>query len=268
MARAPRTARPLRAQKTRRDTPLLGRWPWSRDAGLLSAWVEGKTGIPFIDCFMRELAATGYCNHMGRETSGWFLVCDLGLDWRLGAYWFESVLIDFEPAANWLRTHAIMYQTPDRVAWRRAVSAARARLLRRASAEPFAGGVSPSGPRSLPLPPAPPQRFNWVYRCLSAINKPLVPGERLQTVEVGNGAGGGPQTPQLVARPSNSSSGGRTRGVAAMFTGQGRAIAKWGGSPNQQQGYLTLPFERRDGAAFRSLSAHPVCDPGAAWSAE
>lgn len=76
-------------------------WRWSTDRDMLSAWVEGRTGFPFVDCFMRELAATGYCNHMGRECSGWFLIGDLGLDWRMGAEWFESVLLDYEPTANW-----------------------------------------------------------------------------------------------------------------------------------------------------------------------
>eukprot|EP00746_Dinoflagellata_sp_MGD_P165012 gnl/MRDRNA2_/MRDRNA2_94038_c0_seq1.p1 gnl/MRDRNA2_/MRDRNA2_94038_c0~~gnl/MRDRNA2_/MRDRNA2_94038_c0_seq1.p1 ORF type:complete len:790 (-),score=146.46 gnl/MRDRNA2_/MRDRNA2_94038_c0_seq1:208-2493(-) len=76
-------------------------WRWSTDQNWLTAWVEGQTGFPFVDCFMRELKTTGYCNHMGRECCGWFLVGDLGLDWRMGAEWFESVLVDYEPTANW-----------------------------------------------------------------------------------------------------------------------------------------------------------------------
>eukprot|EP00439_Symbiodinium_sp_Y106_P082209 s181_g21.t1 len=76
-------------------------WAWSLDRQKLKAWTEGNTGFPFIDCFMRELKTTGYCNHMGRETAGWFLIADLGLDWRMAAEWFESVLIDYEPTANW-----------------------------------------------------------------------------------------------------------------------------------------------------------------------
>lgn len=80
---------------------LHPQWEWSRDVERFMAWKDGRTGIPFIDVFMRELSITGYCNHMGRETSGWFLIADLGLDWRMGAEWFESILIDFEPAANW-----------------------------------------------------------------------------------------------------------------------------------------------------------------------
>mmetsp|Transcript_96188 Transcript_96188/g.170765 ORF Transcript_96188/g.170765 Transcript_96188/m.170765 type:complete len:716 (-) Transcript_96188:523-2670(-) len=76
-------------------------WPWSQDQALLKSWIEGSTGFPFLDASMREVGATGYCCHVGRETSAWFLICDLGLDWRMGAEWFESVLIDYEPAANW-----------------------------------------------------------------------------------------------------------------------------------------------------------------------
>ena len=76
-------------------------WNWSSDKEKLAKWTSGNTGFPFIDCFMRELKTTGYCNHMGRETAGWFLIADLGLDWRMAAEWFESVLIDYEPTANW-----------------------------------------------------------------------------------------------------------------------------------------------------------------------
>ena len=68
---------------------------------LLRRWAEGKTGYPFVDCFMRELAATGYSTHCGRECACWFLVRDLGVDWRYGAEYFESILIDYEPTANW-----------------------------------------------------------------------------------------------------------------------------------------------------------------------
>jgi deoxyribodipyrimidine photolyase len=74
---------------------------WSNDIGKSNRWANGKTGLPFIDCFMRELVATGYSCHMGREMVGWFLARDLGMDWRMGAELFESVLIDYEPAANW-----------------------------------------------------------------------------------------------------------------------------------------------------------------------
>jgi len=50
---------------------------------------------------MRELKITGYTKHIGRLCAGWFLITDLGLDWRMGAEWFESILVDYEPALNW-----------------------------------------------------------------------------------------------------------------------------------------------------------------------
>eukprot|EP00927_Polykrikos_kofoidii_P040313 TRINITY_DN34493_c0_g1_i1.p1 TRINITY_DN34493_c0_g1~~TRINITY_DN34493_c0_g1_i1.p1 ORF type:complete len:676 (-),score=74.81 TRINITY_DN34493_c0_g1_i1:361-2388(-) len=76
-------------------------WGWSEDRERLTAWTDGQTGYPYVDAAMRELKATGYCNHMGREVCGWFLVLDLGLDWRLGAEWYESQLLDYEPCSNW-----------------------------------------------------------------------------------------------------------------------------------------------------------------------
>lgn len=75
--------------------------PWDQDRAKFDLWVAGKTGYPFVDCFMRELAATGYTTHCGRECVAWFMVRDLGLDWRMGAEYFESILIDYEPTANW-----------------------------------------------------------------------------------------------------------------------------------------------------------------------
>ena len=49
----------------------------------------------------RELAATGFMSNRGRQNVASYLALDLRLDWRMGAEWFESVLIDFEPSANW-----------------------------------------------------------------------------------------------------------------------------------------------------------------------
>lgn len=74
---------------------------WLQDSQLLKPWYFGETGFPFLDAAMRELKATGHCSHSGREVAAWFLVCDLGIDWRLGAEWFESNLIDYEPASNY-----------------------------------------------------------------------------------------------------------------------------------------------------------------------
>lgn len=66
-----------------------------------AAWCEGRTGQPFIDANMRELAATGWMSNRGRQNVASYLVHDQGLDWRMGAWWFEHHLIDFDPCSNW-----------------------------------------------------------------------------------------------------------------------------------------------------------------------
>ncbi|CAN8076638.1 unnamed protein product [Agarophyton chilense] len=68
----------------------------------LRKWIEGKTGAPFVDASMRELALTGFMSNRGRQNVASFLIHDLEFpDWRAGAEYFESVLIDHDVAANW-----------------------------------------------------------------------------------------------------------------------------------------------------------------------
>jgi deoxyribodipyrimidine photo-lyase len=63
--------------------------------------VVGKTGQPFIDANMRELAATGFMSNRGRQNVASYLVHDLNVDWRWGAEYFESVLIDYDVCSNY-----------------------------------------------------------------------------------------------------------------------------------------------------------------------
>ncbi|KAA0249045.1 MAG: DASH family cryptochrome, partial [Chlorobiota bacterium] len=64
-------------------------------------WCRGETAQPFIDANMRELNATGFMSNRGRQNVASYLVHDLGLDWRLGAEYFESMLLDYDPCSNW-----------------------------------------------------------------------------------------------------------------------------------------------------------------------
>lgn len=61
---------------------------------------EGKTGVPFVDANMRELAATGFMSNRGRQNVASFLTKDLGLDWRMGAEWFEHLLVRLKPRGS------------------------------------------------------------------------------------------------------------------------------------------------------------------------
>lgn len=75
--------------------------PWQQDWDRFQAWCRGETGYPLVDANMRELAATGFMSNRGRQNVASFLTKNLGIDWRLGAEWFESLLIDYDVASNY-----------------------------------------------------------------------------------------------------------------------------------------------------------------------
>jgi deoxyribodipyrimidine photo-lyase len=76
------------------------RMPWSNDEAAFAAWQVGRTGYPFIDAAMRQLAALGWVHNRARMAAASFLVKDLLIDWRWGERWFMQMLIDGDPAAN------------------------------------------------------------------------------------------------------------------------------------------------------------------------
>ena len=73
---------------------------WRQDRRVFEAWCEGRTKCDFVNANMRELAATGFMSNRGRQNVASYLVHDLGVDWRLGASWFEHMLLDHDPASN------------------------------------------------------------------------------------------------------------------------------------------------------------------------
>jgi deoxyribodipyrimidine photo-lyase len=75
--------------------------PWKTDPDLFQAWKSGTTGYPLVDANMQELWATGFMSNRGRQNVASFLTKNLGLDWRQGAAWFESCLIDYDVCSNW-----------------------------------------------------------------------------------------------------------------------------------------------------------------------
>jgi deoxyribodipyrimidine photo-lyase len=68
---------------------------------LLQKWIEGKTGVDFVDANMLELKHTGFMSNRGRQNVASYLCNDLKLDWRLGAAYFEQQLIDYDVCSNW-----------------------------------------------------------------------------------------------------------------------------------------------------------------------
>ncbi|WP_113638770.1 DASH family cryptochrome [Nubsella zeaxanthinifaciens] len=67
----------------------------------LQGWKLGQTGQPLVDAFMEELNTKGYINQVARQLVATYLVKVLGINWVLGAAYFEEKLIDYCPASNW-----------------------------------------------------------------------------------------------------------------------------------------------------------------------
>ncbi|EOA90063.1 hypothetical protein ACJQWK_07715 [Exserohilum turcicum] len=79
-------------------------------------WKQGRTGFPWIDALMRQLAQEGWIHHLGRHAVACFLTRGgCYIDWERGAEVFEEWLIDHEAACNignwqWLSCTAFFAQ--------------------------------------------------------------------------------------------------------------------------------------------------------------
>lgn len=73
-------------------------------------WCAGTTGIPFVDANMRQLNQTGFMSNRGRVNCSSFLIHDYRIDWTWGAAYFESKLIDYDVASNWLNWHTQAFE--------------------------------------------------------------------------------------------------------------------------------------------------------------
>lgn len=74
---------------------------WQRNDEHFQKWVNGMTGVPFVDAMMRQLKETGWMSNRGRQNVASFLLFELALDWRLGAAHFEQTLLDHDVASNY-----------------------------------------------------------------------------------------------------------------------------------------------------------------------
>ena len=70
------------------------------DAVKFEQWRSGNTGEPLIDAGMRELKASGYLSNRMRQIVASYWIYDMQGDWRAGAAWFESQLIDYDVYSN------------------------------------------------------------------------------------------------------------------------------------------------------------------------
>ncbi|WP_432222250.1 DASH family cryptochrome [Flavobacterium sp. TMP13] len=68
---------------------------------LLTQWINGQTDSDFINANMIELKLTGFMSNRGRQNVASYFCNELNMDWRYGAAYFESQLIDYDVCSNW-----------------------------------------------------------------------------------------------------------------------------------------------------------------------
>lgn len=91
---------------------------WRDNDTLFQQWQNGETGDDFVDANMRELNKTGFMSNRGRQNVASYLVHKYKIDWRKGAAWFESLLIDYDVCSNygnWMYAGGVGNDPRDRV---------------------------------------------------------------------------------------------------------------------------------------------------------
>ncbi len=66
----------------------------------LAAWKQGRTGVPWIDAGMRQLAAEGWMHNRVRMAVASYLTKNLWIDWREGEAHFMQHLLDGDESQN------------------------------------------------------------------------------------------------------------------------------------------------------------------------
>ncbi len=67
----------------------------------LQHWIAGTTDSEFVNANMIELKETGFMSNRGRQNVASYFCNELQMDWRIGAAYFESQLIDYDVCSNW-----------------------------------------------------------------------------------------------------------------------------------------------------------------------
>ncbi|WP_445382784.1 DASH family cryptochrome [Robiginitalea sp. IMCC43444] len=76
-------------------------YPWGQADELLQRWTQGRTDCDFVNANMLELAHTGWMSNRGRQNVASYWAKEWEQDWRIGASYFESLLLDYDVHSNW-----------------------------------------------------------------------------------------------------------------------------------------------------------------------
>ncbi|MCK8482095.1 DASH family cryptochrome [Psychroserpens algicola] len=76
-------------------------YDWYQNENQIKKWINGTTPSHFVNANMIELAKTGWMSNRGRQNVASYFAKDMHLDWRIGAAYFESMLIDYDVHSNY-----------------------------------------------------------------------------------------------------------------------------------------------------------------------
>ncbi|NER09272.1 deoxyribodipyrimidine photo-lyase (single-stranded DNA-specific) [Muriicola jejuensis] len=76
-------------------------YTWVNSEAARKEWIHGYTAEPFVNANMIELAQTGWMSNRGRQNVASYWAKELQQDWRIGASYFEAMLLDYDVHSNW-----------------------------------------------------------------------------------------------------------------------------------------------------------------------
>ena len=77
------------------------KYDWKTTQSSIDHWINGTTEEPFVNANMIELQQTGWMSNRGRQNVASYFAKELLLDWRIGAAYFEAMLIDYDVHSNY-----------------------------------------------------------------------------------------------------------------------------------------------------------------------
>jgi deoxyribodipyrimidine photo-lyase len=80
---------------------LQKNYDWKNNSSAIMNWINGTTEEPFVNANMIELQQTGWMSNRGRQNVASYFAKELLLDWRIGASYFEAMLIDYDVHSNY-----------------------------------------------------------------------------------------------------------------------------------------------------------------------
>ncbi|PRP67035.1 DASH family cryptochrome [Nonlabens agnitus] len=76
-------------------------YEWKSSERALEKWIQGETHEDFVNANMKEIAATGFMSNRGRQNVASYWSMHQEQDWRIGAAYFEHILIDYDVHSNY-----------------------------------------------------------------------------------------------------------------------------------------------------------------------